>query len=137
MTATVVERAKPRPPDPRLSHPLRQGRARLRRELLAGEVTLADVLEDPLVADMLIVDVVRLQYRGSAVNAMALMGRAAARDGVNLLLQVRLASSQTKEWVLTNGRRWTPRANRQIHLLNEDELFELWRRKGPPVVGEE
>jgi hypothetical protein len=85
-------------------------RARLRSERGA----LADVMLDPpeLLADVAIVDVVRLAYGKRSARSLQRLGAMAAQDRVNLLMPLGSASLRTREWVARHAMwHWTSSAN--------------------------
>lgn len=86
--------------------------ATLRHDILAGKITLQEVLQrrPPELAAWPIVDVLRLGYRKRSVSAITALGRRAVRDDINLLVPLGEASRHTLQWVAANAR-WTHRPN--------------------------
>lgn len=104
------------PPSPAASLDTRKGRARVRADLIAGRLTLQDVLvpAHPAVADLSLADVMRLQWSQAgrrATPALEQLGRLALRDRVNLMVAAGRASGYSRAWVAEHGSKWArPRA---------------------------
>ena len=88
-------------PSPLAGLDTRQGRARIRRGLHHGTVTLDDILTDPprCLHALPVADIVRW-CRGVDRVSVWELNRHAIRDGVNLLVTVGMASERTRRWVL-------------------------------------
>jgi hypothetical protein len=77
--------------------------ARLRREIRAGRVTLAEVLADPpeTLLRWPLIDVVRLVFSGGrGSTTIEMLGRDALGDGVNLMLPLGRSSEATRAWLV-------------------------------------
>lgn len=104
------------PPSPAAGLSVRRAKAMVRRDLITGRVTLADVLSpvDPALADFSLAEVVRLQWSAAgrrAMPALEELGRYAVRDGVNLMMAAGRASVSSRAWVAEHGSKWArPRA---------------------------
>lgn len=83
----------------------RYARAELRRQLRRGAVTLADVMETrpPEAADYLLIDIIRWVYYAPRRANVEEIGRAALRDGVNLMMPLSRASVRSRAWVAVHG----------------------------------
>jgi hypothetical protein len=85
----------------------RSARTELRRDLRNGTVTLQQAMADPPpeLEKVLLVDVLRMvrSKRSRSSASMAVLGRRAVHDGVNLMLPVGKASAWTREWVAEHG----------------------------------
>lgn len=99
------------PPSPSTSHAVTSARAVVRRDLGSGRLSLHDVLVPvhPAIADLVLADVVRLQWRSAgrrAVPALEELGRYALRDRVNLMVAASRASGYSRAWVAEHGSKW-------------------------------
>lgn len=116
-----VSPARRPPPSPTASLDTRRARARVRGDLTSGRVRLQDVLvpPHPAVADVALVDIVRMQWRhagGRATPALEQLGKFAVRDGVNLMMAAGRASAYSRAWVAEHGSKWArPRVVASIH----------------------
>lgn len=83
----------------------RIARADLRARLVSERGSLADIMRDPpeVLADMALVDVVRLSYGKRSAASLARLGRLACRDHINLLMPLGEASERTREWVAVHA----------------------------------
>jgi hypothetical protein len=79
--------------------------AELRRELTRDRTALRRVLADPPpeLANMAMVDVVRLAWGRRSSPSLARLGRLAVRDGVNLMMPLGEASVHTRAWMARNA----------------------------------
>lgn len=104
------------PPPPSASIGTRRRRAQVRADMVAGRLTLQDVLvpPHPAVAELPLVDVVRLQWSAAgrrATPALEELGKSALRDRVNLMMAAGRASGYSRAWVAEHGSKWArPRA---------------------------
>lgn len=73
----------------------------LREQVSAGEVTLAELMQDPPAAieHWACIDVVRLKWTRRTNTSLEKLGRLAVRDGINLLLPMSRASKETRAWI--------------------------------------
>lgn len=88
----------------RASADVRAERARVRRDLRSGVLSLAAVILDPpaCVVSVPLFEIVRWQ-RFFGAYRLRLLGRRAVADGINLALTVGMASAGTREWVVFYG----------------------------------
>lgn len=101
------------PPPPNAGLPMRRARARVRNDLLAGDVTLQELLMpvDPAIANLALAEVVRMQWSSSrrrALPTLEELGRLALRDRVNLMMAAGRASGYSRAWVVEHGSKWAP-----------------------------
>jgi len=120
MSATLTGR----PPSLEAANVRRQQTAVVRRALRLDRGELARVLADPpeCLHRLTLIDVVMLclASRRTQPRAIALLGRMALRDGVNLLLPVGRASPATRQW-LADRVSWT-RNGRGLQLVVSDPV---------------
>lgn len=85
----------------------RRARANLRTAIYNGDLTLAQLLEDPpaAIGKMALVDIIRWTFNRPhhAGDGIAATGRKAVHDGINLLVSVDRASQHTLQWVGEHG----------------------------------
>ena len=81
-------------------HRQRSDRARIRRQLRAGEIQPWDVLrERPSSVASLSVAEILVMSRGLGRERVAKLNKLALRDGINLLTQVDRVSERTIDWL--------------------------------------
>jgi hypothetical protein len=98
----------------RSANAVRLEKARIRRQIRAGELSLWDVLMDPpdVLRDSTLLDVLELsRARAGRATSLAHINERAMEEGVNLLLPVRAASQRSRAWLAANGT-WHQRAVR-------------------------
>lgn len=86
--------------------------AQVKRDLASGRLTLEAAMSDPPpeLSKALLIDVIRwTRGRNRSGKSLAIIGREALDDGVNLMLSIASASPQTRAWVAERGyRSWRP-----------------------------
>lgn len=85
-----------------LANEQRAAVAELRRRVARERGALEDVLMNPpdVLAQWPVVDVVRMTYSQRSSKALARLGQLAARDRVNLLVPLGMASERTRVWAV-------------------------------------
>lgn len=82
-------------------------RARIRSGVLDGSIAIREILEEPppAVHGLTLYEVVHFTRRDrrSGVAWRSRLGRAAVRDGVNLLMPVERACRESREWCAENA----------------------------------
>lgn len=92
--------------------------AGVRRELLAGRLTLADVMDAPPVEleGVMLIDVLRMSRSSvsarQAAPSLTRLGKLAVADNVNLLVPLGSASSCSRAWLAEHGSFWARPRNR-------------------------
>jgi hypothetical protein len=104
VSATVVDHVTQRDAALRKANATRLSIAAVRRRAQRGEITLSDLMlyPRPEFEQVPLVDVVRLVMTRRHGPALEGLGRAALRDGVNLMLPMGHASLRTRMWVAEN-----------------------------------
>lgn len=84
-------------------------RARIKKALATGDLSLEDVLMDPSseVVGMAVIDVIRATRREQRFGpSLWHINGLAVRAGVNLMIPVGKASLRTREWAVMHGGMW-------------------------------
>ena len=85
--------------------------AAIKRDLRSGHLSLRSVMDDPPheLRRCLLIDVIRWARTASNGRSLAIIGRQALRDNVNLMLPLGDASTRTRAWAAEWGRYlWRP-----------------------------
>ncbi len=99
-----------------VANSIRTGRRLLREQVRDGHTTIADLLEDvpELIHGMPLIEVMMLAHRtGWRGSKLEVIGRQAARDGVNLLQAVDRASDRSRGWAARHAPPPTTRGPRR------------------------
>lgn len=90
-----------------LAHQRKREKGAIRRSLLSGELTLAELMADPPVVlrNATLADILWMRRRDAARrhSSMIALGERAMRDGVNLMIPLSMASARSRAWVAANG----------------------------------
>ena len=84
---------------------VRRERAALRADLVTGRVRLADLMNDPppVLDGVTFEEVLRWMRATRSLHSIAVIGRWAARDRINLLQPIGGSSAATRAWVAKHG----------------------------------
>lgn len=109
-----------------MSADLRGSRAKVRRDLVTGAVSLADVLADPpaVILDLTILEVLKMLRGGHSERRIwqHRLGQQALRDQVNVLVQVGRSSQATREWAVAHGQVYAHLGQRQRRALTRTKV---------------
>lgn len=119
---TAAARAVQRREALEMANARRKDVAAARRSLRSGELSLSDVMVDRPVSlrTAPLVDVIRWAYARRSPKALTMIGRAAVRDRVNLLIPLGEASVVSRAWVAEHGSyAWQAGAKRRNTALED------------------
>lgn len=97
---------------------LRGARAKIRRDLVSGATTIADLLNDPPpeIQGVTVLDLLKMR-RGQNADVRGWqhrLGQAALRDRVNVLITVGAASQRTRDWASVHGVAYTKTSRKAV-----------------------